>query len=102
VVREHGPVASQGRGRDARAELRDIPLQVCTDEVLAPAQAVGLIAGQQAVREAAPHPQVVQWQGAGLQGVDGTQLQIGDAARQGLSGLFEQVQRGGTQQQEPA
>ncbi|OIQ64064.1 hypothetical protein GALL_543880 [mine drainage metagenome] len=85
VVGEHGPETPQGLGGDAGAELGDVPFQVGADEILAPAQAAGEAAGQQAVGEAAPQPQLIQGAIPHFHGMEGAQLQVGDASRQGFA-----------------
>ena len=60
MVREHRPQPPQRLGRDARAQLRDLALEVCADEVLAPAQADRVSPREEAVWEAASDPELVQ------------------------------------------
>ena len=101
MVCEHGPQSPQRLGRDARAQLRYVALEVGADEVLAPAQADRVVARQEAVREAAPDPELVQRSLSHLGEVEGGEFNERDPPGQALAGLGQQVDRGGAQQQEP-
>ena len=102
MVREHRPQPSQRLGRDPRAQLRNVALEVCADEVLAPAQADRVILCEEAVGETASNPQLIQLLLAHLGDVERRELDKRDSPRQALARLGQQVDRGGAQQQEPA
>jgi hypothetical protein len=99
VVRHHGPETTQGLGRYARAELRDVAFQIGTDETFAPALAARIARGCQAGRKAAPQPQVTQARGASLPNMQRPESQVAYAPGQGLARLLEHVQRSRTQHQ---
>jgi hypothetical protein len=54
---QHRPEALQGHGRHALAQLRQVALQQCADEVAPPDQTVGLVVGQKRTWKTAPQPQ---------------------------------------------
>jgi hypothetical protein len=87
VVSEHHPQPPQRLGRDARAQLRDLALQVCADEILAPAQADRVIRREEAVRKAASHPESVQLFPADLCEVERREFDERDPPSQALARL---------------
>ena len=99
-MREHRPEAAERFGRDARPELRDVPLEVGADEIGAPAQARGVGSGEQTLRKSAAQPEGVDALSPHLAGVERGEFQIADATCERLAGLFEQVHRRRPQDQE--
>lgn len=59
MLREHHPKATQGRGGDTRAELRNVALQVASYEVLPPAQVARIARRGEVVWETASQPEQV-------------------------------------------
>lgn len=101
MMGQHRPEATQPLGGDARPELGDVPLEVRADEVLSPAQAADVARCEEALGEATAHPEpiAIGRRRADFQHIEGVQIQIAHPAGQGLAGLPEQVERGGTEQQ---
>ena len=109
VMRQHGPEAAQGKCRQIDAELRQVTLQVGTNERLAPLSAGGEIAGQEGTREAAAQPTDVKpvWLDAmlpicGSKFVESKTIKLlkGNAARQTLGGLSQELRCSATKNQE--
>jgi hypothetical protein len=100
---EHRPEPLEGFGRDAWTELRHVALEVGADEVVAQHEALGVRAGQEAVREASAKPEGLAFglPLPGLEHVEGAHVDVGDAAGEALARLAEQVDRGRAQHQEP-
>jgi hypothetical protein len=103
-VREHGPEAVERLGGDARTELRDVPLQVGADEVVAPEEALFVGSREKAVRKAAADPQRrdVALRLGGFQDVERAELDVRDAPGEAFSRLPQQVKRRRAQDEEPA
>jgi hypothetical protein len=92
-VAEHRPETAQRLGRNARAEHRHVAFQIGADEVAAPAQAGTVARGKEAVGEAATGPESFEVGRRRFQRIDGMQFEIGDAARERLAGLLEELDR---------
>ncbi len=93
LMREHRPEATQRLGRDARPELRDIALEVRPDEIGAPAQALPVGRGKQALGKAAAEPERVESLAARLAGIERGEFQVADAPGRRLARLLEQIDR---------
>ena len=100
TVREHRPEPPQRPGRHPRPQLRHVPLQIRPNELLAPLGALPVVLGQKARWESASNPQLRSEIAAGLPDVEWRKLEIGDASRQTLAGLPQQIRGGRTEQQE--
>jgi hypothetical protein len=99
LMGQHGPQPAHGFSGQASGEHGHIALQVASHKVLAPAQAGGLIGGQQTVWKTAAQPEGVQVCRCPFQGLNWPQIHIGHAPSQWFTALLHQVQRGRTQQQ---
>ena len=103
---QHGPETAQRFRRHARPELRNVAFEVRAHEVLSPHCARFVALGEKAVRESAPDPEALARvstalaTAVGFENVERLQLDVGDAAGQGLPRLPEQVDRRRAQQQE--
>jgi len=103
VVGEHHPQSLQRLRRDARAELRNVSLEVVPDEASPQAEARVIAPGKVAVREAAAEPETVDLPGVSdLEEVERPELDILDAPGQAFPRLAEKVDGCGTENQEPA
>jgi hypothetical protein len=60
MMGEHRPPPLQCLGRDAWAELRNLALEVCADEVFSPTQAGCVVGREQTVGESSADPEPVQ------------------------------------------
>ena len=100
IVGEHGPEPPQRLGRNARPELRDVPLQIRADEGEAPVEALFVAACEVALRKAAATPQPPEPGAGNLPRIEGMQLAVGDAPRQRFARLLQQVDGGRAEQQE--
>ena len=101
AVREHGPEPTQRLGRNSRPELRHVPLEIGADEIPSARETLRVVAGQLAVGKAAANPQPVLIAPAvdDLQHIEGTHLDISDAAGEALARLSQKIHRGRTEHQ---
>jgi hypothetical protein len=86
-VRQHGPEPTQGVGRYARAQRRDVPLEVGTNEVLSPDGAALIALRQEVPRESSPDSEARLLAAADLANVERRQLKVRDPSRQALARL---------------
>ena len=104
-IGQHGPQAAQGLRWNARPQQGDVTLQISADELLSPAQARCIAAGQISLRKASAQPQrtggerLIRGQ---LRQYQRCQLNVGQAPGQTLGRLGKQFHAGRTQQQELA
>ncbi|KSV89575.1 hypothetical protein N184_27275 [Sinorhizobium sp. GL28] len=96
---QHRPEPPEGFGRDSRAELGDVALQVCSYEVLPPTRAGPIVDGEKAVREASSDPERVDILIRYLEAIDWVHLKISDPTGKSFAGLLQQVYRRRTQQE---
>ena len=92
-MRQHRPEPAQGLRRDARPELRDVALEVGTDEIRAPAQARRVGSGQQTLWKSTAQPECVESLATDFNRVERCQLQIANASCERLARLLEQIDR---------
>ena len=93
LMREHGPEPAQGLCWDARAELRNVALEVGTDEIRAPAQARRIGRGQQTFRKPTAEPQCIELRGTDFAGVERGEFQKTNAPGERFARLLEQIDR---------
>ena len=99
AVGEHGPEPPQGLGRNADAELRDVPFKVGTDEAESPTGRGRVALGQERIRETSAYPEPVPF-GSGLKDVESGKLVVDNASCQRLSRLPEESLGRRTEKQE--
>ena len=103
VMRQHLPEAMKRLGRHARPEGRKVPFQVGLNECESPLEAGGVVPGQVAVGKPTARPEPVNGIGrecCDLSGREWRQFEVRNSARQTLSRLLEQLNRGRTEKQE--
>jgi len=98
---QHGPEAPHRLGGNADAQRRQISLAEGAHEFAPPARGLLSRAGQERPREASPHPEVVEALGLHFVERQAAQLVIGNAARQRLGALAQQVGASTAQNQKP-
>ena len=91
AVREHGQQPVKRRHAQRGAELRQVPLHERAQERLPPGHAVGIRAGQERQREAAPEPEFLHSPDADLVDAEAAEFDVLDAAGQRFGALAQQV-----------
>lgn len=91
VVGEHRPEPAQGLGGNARTELRNVAFEVRADEGDPPVEALGVVGREEAVGETAAAPEPALGVGGDLGRAEGMELALGDAARERLARLPQQL-----------
>ena len=82
VVGQHHPQAAQGRRRNLHAELGNVALEKRADEVLPPAHALAVVAGQEGARKTAPQPELAQRCNSSLAQIEAPHFDEADPARE--------------------
>ena len=81
MVQKRRSVSAGTRG----AQLRNVAFQVGADKIFAPDRACLVALGEKAVWKSAPHPECLGRIAFDFENVERPQLDIGDAASEGLS-----------------
>ena len=100
IVRQHGPEAAEGLGRDTRPECGDVALEIGANEIEPPVETAFVGLRQKTFRKTAPLSQMQAVATADLRDAEWIQLAIRNAARQSFAGLLHQVDGRGAQKQE--
>ena len=98
---QHRPEAAQGHGADGDAQLRKVAFQESLDESLPPPQAGGVGRGEERAGKPPRNQRALLRCGPDVVQTESSQLVIGDATRQGLRALPQEIRRGTAQDQEP-
>src|SRR3546814_14032548 len=102
MVCQHGPEATQRFGGDPRSEHGNIALQIGADEISSPSLAQPVAGCNETFRKTTTCPEPIEFSVGDLARVQRLHFEIADTPGEALPGLREQINRGGSQQEEPS